>query len=786
MSSGHRTSEGAIVLLVAASTFLAAAPWLRAFPTASVLPLLLGASILSVVVPLATSRSIRAPIPLATAGSAVLLVAFLLVAVVHDPTRPAELVEGITRGTALLLSTALPIVQPRWVLVVPVTLCWVTGTAATELTHRLRTPGWAIVVWVAGAVAACALTTGGGRADLGATVPLAVSCGLLVLVDRWRSSTAAGTSVVSSGSGSRDRWPGGSGSWDSTPDTAWQRRSIRSFATGGAILLVGTAAIAAGLPATPRLRGAPVALRRQPAIDLLRPIAPPVAMAELRYGLDGPKTTPLFSVRTSATVPAYITVAVLDDYAGSGWRLHETFQPSGGTIPGPAAPPSGRDDTSHTTRTVTGVTVRHTPEFPWMPYIGRPEAVSGLDVAFDPRSDMILPSQPLTIGERYTVTSQTPTRTLASLQPAETAAGIGTSGDPADLEGWQAESTDLAAYVKELAAATGQSPAPSLGFLEAVAAYMRTEYRQVVPPPDPAHGAPATTSGTDLYGTSFAAVAGAVMSSGHRATPEQFATFFVLLARSLGIPARLATGFRVMGADGNAVALDAGHPVTVTAGDAWTWAEIPVKGAGWVIVDPTPYATDAAAPTPALESAPSAARPHETRAVSAPGGAGHALAPRVHLHRSQPAPARPFPLVPAVGVAAVLAVFLALSSTVGAKWRRRNRRRHAASLGHRVEGAWLETLDHLDEADLTGLGPLTGTEIVDRVRTRFGSGAAGPVATIASRAEVAVFAGESALASDAADVAWDAHDAMREAIRRRQPTGARLVSIVRRSRYRWG
>ncbi len=779
MTTTHPTSDAALALVAVTSTFLAAGPWLRAFPLDSALPLLLGASVLSVVVPFAAARSSRAPTLLATAGSAVLLVVFLLVAVVHDPTRPAELVEGITQGTSRLLSTALPIVQPRWMLVLPVALCWVTGTAASELARRLRAPGWAIVVWMAGVVVACALTTGGGRADLAATVPLTVSCGLLVLVDRWRSAAAGGGWGPDTVAGANDARPWG---------------PVRSVAAGAALLLLVTAAIAVGLPAAPALRGVPVAFHRQPDLHLLQPIAPPVAMAELRYGIDGPEATPIFSVRTSVTVPAYVTVAVLDTYTGSGWTLGDTFRPSGGTIPdpdGPESPGPGptprRGERPLATRTVTYVTVRHSPGLPWMAYVGRPEAVSGIDVAFDPRSGMILPSGPLANGERYTVTSETPTRTLASLRPTALARGIGASDDPADLDGWQGESADLATYVQELATDIGRSPAPSLRFLEAVAAYLRTEDRQIAPPADAAtHGVPPTGSDADFYGTSFAAVAGAVMSSAHRATPEQFATFFVLLARSLGIPARLATGYRVVGADGSAASLRAGHSTTVTAGDAWTWAEVPVAGTGWVIVDPTPHSTGAAPPTPARASAPAATPPHQAHAVSTPGAAGHALAPRVRLRRPLPVPGHPFPLGLAVGGGTIAVALLALATVAATKSRRCWRRRHAAARGSRVEGAWLETLDRLDEATLTGLGALTGVEIVDRVQVRLGPDVAGPVATITSFAEVAVFAGESALAPDAGEIVWQAHDAMRLAIRRRQRPGARLAAIVRTSRHHWG
>lgn len=780
MTGRHPTGDSALALVAVASTFLAAAPWLSAFPVGSALPLLIGASFLSVVVSMAAARSLRAPTLLATMGSAVLLVIFLLVAVVHDPTRPAELVEGFTQGASRLVSTTLPIVQPRWMLVLPVTLCWITGTAGWTLARQLHAPGWAVVVWAAGVVVACALTTGGGRADLMVTVPLAVSCGLLLLTDRWRSATA-------------DSRSGPDALRDADGTRPW--RPVRSVATGTALLVLTTAAVAIVLPDSPVAQGTPVAFHRQPDVHVLRPVAPPVAMAELRYGIDGPETVPMFAVRTSATVPAYVTVATLDTYTGSGWTLGHTFEPSGGTIPDPGGqegsgslprPDTGGGERSFTAQVVTRVTVLRREGLPWMAYIGQPEAVSGIDVACNPRSGMILPSSPLAHDERYTVTSEVPTRTLASLPPTGPARTIGVSDDPADLGGWQAESADLATYVRELAAGIGRSPTPSLGFLEAVAGYMRTEFRQIAPPAHVTHGVPATGSDADYYGTSFAAVASAVMSSDHRATPEQFATFFVLIARSLGIPARLATGYRLTDAGGSATFLHAGRSTTVTAGDAWTWAEVPVAGAGWVVVDPTPPTTGAAPPTPALESAPTIGPPHQARAVSTPGSTGHALAPRVHLRRAPPTPAHRFPLGLAVGGGAIGVTLLALTTVVAAKSLRRRRRRHAAPLGAQVEGAWLETLDRLDEARLTGLGSLTGTEIVDRVRLRFGSDVAASVATITSCAEVAIFAGSSALAADAGDVIWQAHDAMWAALRRHQAAGARLATIVRWSRRRWG
>lgn len=62
---------------------------------------------------------------------------------------------------------------------------------------------------------------------------------------------------------------------------------------------------------------------------------------------------------------------------------------------------------------------------------------------------------------------------------------------------------------------------------------------------------------------------------------EQYATLMALLARSLGIPARVVVGFEVPeGTDGG--------EVTVTGAQVTAWVEVPFVDAGWVAYDPTP------------------------------------------------------------------------------------------------------------------------------------------------------------------------------------------------------
>jgi protein-glutamine gamma-glutamyltransferase len=62
-----------------------------------------------------------------------------------------------------------------------------------------------------------------------------------------------------------------------------------------------------------------------------------------------------------------------------------------------------------------------------------------------------------------------------------------------------------------------------------------------------------------------------------RGTTEQFAAAYVALARIIGLPARIAVGYRASGA---------GDDVVVHSDDVLAWPEVAVEGVGWVPLDP--------------------------------------------------------------------------------------------------------------------------------------------------------------------------------------------------------
>ena len=69
---------------------------------------------------------------------------------------------------------------------------------------------------------------------------------------------------------------------------------------------------------------------------------------------------------------------------------------------------------------------------------------------------------------------------------------------------------------------------------------------------------------------------------------EQYAALMAVLARALGIPARVVVGFAGSGCHGRR-ATDGSVPVT--GADLTAWVEVPFQQAGWVAYDPTPPKT---------------------------------------------------------------------------------------------------------------------------------------------------------------------------------------------------
>lgn len=198
-----------------------------------------------------------------------------------------------------------------------------------------------------------------------------------------------------------------------------------------------------------------------------------------------------------------------------------------------------------------------------------------------------------------------------------------------------------------------------------------------------------------------------------RGNAEQFTASFVLLARSLGVDARVAVGFEVspdaVDRDNTSVTL------TLRSDDATVWPEVRF-GEEWVAFDPVPpiEASDAAEPPlEENEQSPAAAQPP----IDTPTDSGNE--PIVTQSEDQSGQGADLPAVVTWvartgAVAALLLVPLVLFvlTVLGIKWQRR-RRGLAGAAVDRVRGAWNLATNRLVDAGMHIDAADTNSEIVD-------------------------------------------------------------------------
>lgn len=179
-----------------------------------------------------------------------------------------------------------------------------------------------------------------------------------------------------------------------------------------------------------------------------------------------------------------------------------------------------------------------------------------------------------------------------------------------------------------------------------------------------------------------------------RGTREQFVTAFVLLARSIGVDARVATGFIVPPGS-----LDT--PLTLRSSDAAVWAEVRLGDRGWLAFEPVPReeaTDDASEPPPPAQQSPAAPQPPqrppnsaEEAEPSVPDDDGEVA---VSLWRTWAGAT----LIAGAGV--VVPIVALVGAILLAKWMRRRRRMRIAEPSRRIVGIWANTTDSLVDAGL--------------------------------------------------------------------------------------
>lgn len=277
------------------------------------------------------------------------------------------------------------------------------------------------------------------------------------------------------------------------------------------------------------------------------------------------------ALSTPVSAPKYWQGAIYADFDGMVWsathHASEVWQPSG-TLDGRPAevPPPAAIDSSASGLAMVGVTRTDdvtvlgagvTAGMVYSPggllvYAGPGRVVSDGDGAPHLFSADAGPIR------GYLVSSVAPRVSVAELRAAN---GFG----PVDPK-WTAVPAAVAPRVRELAA---QLTAGSVNRFDKVAAvenYLRANETYDLNSPEPARGDDAVDD--------FVFVS-------HRGFCEQFATAAVVMLRSVGIPARLVSGYAV-----GETTSDPGRRIFLGT-DAHAWVQVYYPGVGWVDSDPT-------------------------------------------------------------------------------------------------------------------------------------------------------------------------------------------------------
>lgn len=461
--------------------------------------------------------------------------------------------------------------------------------------------------------------------------------------------------------------------------TAWfaaqSRTGASSLARGGTIL--GVVAIAAALVAGPHLPGAgkpPIIAWRN--TDRSGPgnrstVSP---LVDIRGRLVDRSTTEVFTVKSSSR--AYWRLTSLDTFDGDIWSSNGSYRPAHGGLP------PGVDSQAPTNNVVQEYSVEALDSI-WLPAAYEPQRVDGVKhVSYNADSGSLISDADTSNGLSYKVQSEVPHLTAAQLDRAPATL-------PINVRDHYLALPEIPERVKAAARqAVGNARTPYAKAL-AIERFFR--------------------KGDFVYDLS--------VQAGHnepaierflrtrRGYCEQFAGTYAVLARSIGLPTRVAVGFTPgeLGSDG---------VFHVRGLNAHAWPEVYIDSYGWVAFEPTPGrgipGAESYTGVPEAQAAP--ANPSSATTLAPPTTAplANGTSPRVtvpdqgsqvktsrsrHKHSQVPV----FAYVALGMVALALLVWLAGVPLIK---RSRRSRRHAAARAPSevVMAAWADALSTLGQA----------------------------------------------------------------------------------------
>ena len=405
-----------------------------------------------------------------------------------------------------------------------------------------------------------------------------------------------------------------------------------------------------------------------------------------------------------ADQPDYWRLTSLDQFDGSAWTSSGEYETAKGTLPSQLP-----DGTS--TQSLAQTFTIEALDPPWMPAAYEPVSVvldGGTKAIYESESATLTIGNKVTSGEgkTYTIESRVPVRDVNVLRAATD------SAVPQAIRDRYAVAPSLTGFVRSRATqATRNTTTP---FDRALA--LQNFFR----------------NGSFTYSLDVAAGQGvdSIDSFLRRRVGycEQYASAYAAMARSLGLPARVAVGFTPGDQDANGL----WH---VRGEYAHAWPEVYLAGAGWVRFEPTPgrgapgdqsytgvpfqqvapgaptsATTVPATTTTVAGTTPTTSTPDSTAAVD-PGSVAQGTAPGARLLGSTTL------LGAIVRIALGLLGALVLATLAVPTWKVLRRAARRRRIGNTARGqvavAWEEAVDALGLLRLPVSPAATPTEIAD-------------------------------------------------------------------------
>ncbi|MEP6525997.1 MAG: DUF3488 and transglutaminase-like domain-containing protein [Nocardioidaceae bacterium] len=289
---------------------------------------------------------------------------------------------------------------------------------------------------------------------------------------------------------------------------------------------------------------------------------------DMRRNLVRPADVDEVVVRTDDPDPGYLRLTALDEFNGSTWAPSQRDFPLANAVQGGMPPPTGQAPDVRTKPLVYSLQVSENFQSSWLP---APYPTTSISVVGDWRYDVdnldVVSANPdlTTAGLNYSLLAEQVKPTTAQLEAAGQAPTV-------IREKYTAVPLGLPPVIASTAADVTLEATTS--FEKAVA--LQDWFR------DPVNGF--TYSTRRVAGNGIDTIV-SFLTNNRSGYCEQYAASMALMARTLGIPARVAVGFL-------SPQLDQGSSNTYvySSHDLHAWPELYFSGVGWTRFEPTPRA----------------------------------------------------------------------------------------------------------------------------------------------------------------------------------------------------